>query len=304
MSYIANTDLPTRTVFLDSINAASIMSMNESTKVCQSSYQWYLSNQISCPLSYNMVISLIDAQFSNVFPQVIPGFNDVFSYYMVGIGTTTIQLPSQHYTVETLASYISANTLLSITIDYVNYKLQFTSSAYSFTILSTSTCGNLIGLTRDQTGAFLNAISLANTLTMPSWFNLSGTPYVFLNVRNLPLANLDSGGNNNTIARLDINAPFGNQCFYRPASIEQYMVDIKRIDSFRIDLSDHYNNPLCLKGLNIQLTFRISFVKDIEPTLMDLTIDKTLYENFKLYGFPLSLYNTDEKKDELFGANE
>ncbi len=304
MSYIANTDLPTRTVFLDSVNAATIMAASESTGICQSSYQWYLSNVISCPQSYNMVISLIDAQFSNIFPQVIAGVNDVFSYYTMGSGVVNITLPSQHYTVETLASYISANTIFTVTIDYVNFKLQFTTSGVSFKILTSSTCGNLIGLTRDQFGKFLSADSFANTLTMPSWFNLSGTPYVFLNVRNLSLGNIDSGINNGALARMDINAPFGYQCFYRPASIEQYMLDIKKIDAFRIDLTDHYNNPLCMKGLNIQLTFRISFIKDVAPTIMDMTIDKTLYKNFKLYGLPLSLYNTGEQEDQLFGADE
>ena len=304
MSYIANTDLPTRTIFLDSVNAAFIMATNESTGLCQSSYQWFLSNIVSCPQSYNMIISLVDAQFANIFPQVISGFNDIFAYYIAGIGTRTLTLPSQHYTVETLTAYITANTVLTCSIDYVNFKLQFTSTGSNFTILSSSTCGNLIGLTRDQYGNFLSATSFANTLTMPSWFNLSGTPYVFLNVRNLSLGNIDSGINNGALARMDINSPFGYQCFYRPATVDQYMLDIKKIDMFKVDLTDHYNNPLCLKGLNIQLTFRITFIKDVSPTIMDRTIDRTLYKNFKLYGLPLSLYNTGEKKDVLFGADE
>jgi hypothetical protein len=304
MSYIADTELATRTIFLDSVNATSIMSMNESTGLCQSSYQWYLSSVITCPMSYKMLISLVDAQFSNIFPQVITGFNDVFAYYTNGLGIQQITLPSQHYTVETLASYLSANTIFSVSIDYVNFKLQFSTTGANFIILASSTCGNLIGLTRDQFGNFVNAASFANTLTMPSWFNLSGTPYVFLNVRNLTLGNLDSGINNGAFARLDINAPFGYQCFYRPVSIEQYMLDIKKLNSFRIDLTDHYNNPLCLKGLNIQLTFRIAFIKDISPSIVDMTIDKTLYKNFKLYGLPLSLYNTGEEKNELFGSDE
>lgn len=305
MSYVLNTDIPNRTIFLDSINAASIMSVSESTGLCQSSYQWYLSNAITCPQSYNMLISLVDAQFSNIFPQVITGFNDVFSYFQTGIGTRTITLPSQHYTVETLASYISANTALSVTIDYVTFKLQFTSTGANFTILSTSTCGNLIGLTRNQFGSFVSATSFANTLTMPSWFNLSGTPYVFLNVRNITINNLDSGLNNGTLARLDINAPFGYQCFYRPTTVDTYLIEPKKLDMFRIDLTDHYNNPMCLKGLNIQLTFRISFVKDVSTAdLLTNTIDRTLYENMQLYGFPMSLYNTGEKEDVLLGADE
>lgn len=304
MSYILNTDIPNRTVFLDSINAETIMAVNESTGVCQSSYQWYLSNTIMCPQSYNMLFSLVDAQFSNIFPQVITGFNDKFSFFMFGIGTTTLILPSQHYTVESLASYISSNTVLSVTIDYINFKLQFTSSGANFTILASSTCGGLIGMTRDQYGNFASATSFANTLTMPSWFNLSGTPYVFLNVRNITIQNLDSGDNNGTMTRLDINAPFGYTCFYRPASLETFLIEPKKIDMFKIDLTDHYNNPLCLKGLNIQLTFRISFIKDVSPTsVLDNTIDKTLYENYLRYGLPMSLYHLEDKP-EMFGADE
>jgi hypothetical protein len=304
MSYVLNTDIPNRTVFLDSVNAASIMAINESTGLCQSSYQWFLQNAIMCPQSYNMLISLVDAQFSNIFPQVITGFNDKFSYFMNGVGTITLTLPSQHYTVETLASYISANTALTVTIDYVNFKLQFSSTGANFTILTTSTCGGLIGMTRDQYGNFLSATSFANTLTMPSWFNLSGTPYVFLNVRNITIQNLDSGNNNGALVRLDINSPYGYTCFYRPSSLETFLVETKKIDTFKIDLTDHYNNPLCLRGLNIQLTFRISFIKDISASSMfDNTIDKKLYENYVMYGLPTSLYHTDEKP-ELLGSDE
>jgi hypothetical protein len=279
------------------------MAINESTGACQSSYQWFLQSAIMCPQSYNMLISLVDAQFSNIFPQVITGFNDKFSYFMNGVGTITLTLPSQHYTVETLASYISANTALSVTIDYVNFKLQFSTTGTNFTILSTSTCGGLIGLTRDQYGNYESATSFANTLTMPSWFNLSGTPYVFVNVRNITIQNIDSGINN-AMTRLDINAPYGYTCFYRPSSLETYLLETKKIDMFKIDLTDHYNNPLCLKGLNLQLTFRISFVKDISASSMyDNTIDKKLYENYVMYGLPMSLYHTEEKP-EPFGSDE
>ena len=280
------------------------MATNESTGTCQSVYQWYLSNPITCPQSYNMLISLVDAQFSNIFPQVITGFNDKFSYFKNGVGTLTLTLPSQHYTIETLASYISTNTALTVTIDYVNFKLQFSSTGANFTILSTSTCGGLIGLTRDQYGNYQSATSYANTLTMPSWFNLSGTPYVFINVRNITIQNLDSGSNNGAITRVDINAPYGYTCFYRPSSLETYFIETKKIDSFRIDLTDHYNNPLCLKGLNLQLTFRISFIKDVVPSnLLDNTIDKTLYQNYVLYGSPTS-YHLEEEQPEIFGADE
>jgi len=299
-TYQLNTDISTTTIFLDSTNAENVMSMTNG--LCQSDYKFYLSNPILCPPNYRMIIAMTDAQFPNIFPQIVTNINDKFIWYNVS-GTQTLVLPQQRYTIATLASYITANTSLTCTVDYVQNKLQFTSTGSSFSILSSSTCGEIIGLQRNNDGTYQTANSFANTLTMPSWFNLSGTPYIFVCIKNITISNLDSGLNMNCIARLDINSPFGYQCFYRPASVDNYLLGTKVIDHFQISLKDNNYNPLCLNGLNIQFTFRVSFVKDLEPVNYEEgTLNKQMYDFMKeFYSHTYEIPEVKTEEEELFG---
>ena len=262
MTYLLNTNIPSKSIFLDSINATTVMSLDEATGQCYSDYVWYIMPNIKCLPSHRMIISLVDAQFANVFPNIRSGVNDKF-IYSIGTGnTSTLTIPENQYTVESLASYITSLTGITVSINYTTYKLQFSTTGSNFTIYGTSTVGGQIGLTRNQNGTFVSASSFANTLTMPSCFNLSGTPYVFVKLKNLVIESIDGGQTNSgTIARLDINAPYGHVCFYKPAAIDQYLSDAKVIDQFRIFLTDHFNNPICLKGLNVQFTIRIQFIE-------------------------------------------
>lgn len=299
MSYILNTEVPTQTIFLDSVNANTIM-LQDANGNCYSDYTWFFTQPVMCQPSHRMLISIIDAQFPNVFPQIVSGYNDIFSYYTFAGGTVNLTLPSKHYTIATLASYISANTSLSVSVDYITYKLTFTTTGASFRINGTSTCGHIIGLPRSLTGGYQSVNSFANTLTMTNCFNLSGTPYVFLNVRNFILNSIDSGNNDGVMTRMDINAPFGYQCFYRPPTIEQHLIGTRSFNSIRAYLTDHNGYALCLGSNNIQLTLRVQFIQDprLDENYNSGFMDRSLYKGFKPYPIPLENY---EEKENAFG---
>lgn len=300
MSYVLNTEVPSQTIFLDSVNANTIM-VQDANGNCYSDYTWFFTQPIMCQPQHRMIVSIIDAQFPNIFPQIVTGYNNIFSY-TIGLTTYTVTLPSKHYTIDTLASYISANTSFSVSVDYVTYKLTFTTTGSSFRINTNSTCGDIIGLSRDITGKYQSILSFANTLTMPNCFNLSGTPYVFLNVRNFLLNSIDSGNNDGVITRMDINAPFGSVCFFRPPTIEQHLVGTKSLNSLRVYLTDHNGYALCLGNHNIQLTLRIQFIQDprLDPDYVgeSLGLDIKSYKNMKPYPIPLENYT---KEEEVFG---
>lgn len=300
MTYVLNTEIPTQTVFLDSVNANTIM-LEDVNGNCYSDYTWFFTQPIMCQPAHRMLISIIDAQFPNIFPQVVTGYNNIFSYYTLAGGNVDITLPSKHYTIDTLASYISANTPLSVSVDYITYKLTFTTTGASFRINGSSTCGHLIGLARSLTGDFQSAISFANTLSMPNCFNLSGTPYVFLNVRNFILNSIDSGTNDGVMTRMDINAPFGYQCFFRPPTIEQHLVGNRSFNSIRVYLTDHNGYALCLGSSNIQLTLRVQFIQDprLDENYNTGYIDRSLYKDLKPYPIPMENYAKDEEKEEF-----
>lgn len=261
MSYILDTDVQTRTIFLDSINAETVMEQDTSNpNICYNTYKWYLSQPITCLPSHRMIMSLVDAQFPNIFYNIREGVNN-YLHLLIGSTNYDIYIPTGQYNIESLVSYINSQSSLTITINYINYVLTFSSSGSSFRIYGDSTIGGVLGLNRNSNGTYQTSISFANTLTLPCPFNLSGTPYVFVKMINQTFDSLDAGENQGSIARLDINAPFGHLCFFRPAVIEQYLIQARTIEMINIILTDHHNIPLCLKNSNIQLTLRVQYIK-------------------------------------------
>lgn len=301
MTYLLDTDVQTRVIFLDSINADTIMEQDTTyPNICYNSYKWYLNVPITCVPSNRMIISLIDAQFPNIFYNIREGVNN-YLHMLVGTTNYDIYLPTRQYNVETLVSYINSQISgMSVTIDYVNYLLTFTTTGSSFRIYGDSTIGGVIGLNRNANNSYQTAISFANTLTLSSPFNLSGTPYLFVKILNQTLETLDGGDNNGSIARLDINAPFGHVCFFRPPTIEQYLVNANTIEMFNIILVDHHGIPLCLKNSNIQLTLRIQYIKAPETTNpIEGTIDNTLaYQELLRRDLPLPLNAYDLESED------
>lgn len=298
MTYVLNTEVPTQTIFLDSVSATTQM-IQDVNGNCYSDYTWFFQ-PIMCQPQHRMLISVIDAQFPNIFPQIVTGYNDKLVWRTFATGTQTLTLPSKHYTIDTLASYISANTSMAVTVDYITYKLTFTTTGASFSINGSSTCGHIIGLARNINGGYNTLDSFANVATPPNCFNLSGTPYVFLNVRNFILNSIDSGNNDGVMTRMDINAPFGSQCFYRPPTIEQHLVGTKSFNSIRVYLTDHNGYALCLGSSNIQLTLRVQYIQDprMDENYNSGFMDRSQYKNMKPYPIPLENY---EEKENTFG---
>jgi hypothetical protein len=304
MSYILNTDTQTRTIFLDSATADSIMEQSTSdSNVCYSSYKWYLNTPVTCLPSQRMIISLIDAQFPNIFYNIRSNVNNYLNM-IVGGTTYTLYIAEGYYNIETLCSYLSARLPVTFTINYVNYTLQLSTSGSSFRIYGDSTIGGVLGLNRSSDGSYQTAISFANTLTMPCTFNLSGTPYIFVKISNLTLDNIDGGDNQGSISRIDLNAPYGRVCFFRPAVIDQYLIQTRMIDHFNIYLTDHYGIPLCLKNSNIQLTMRIQYIQAPElPDVLSGTIEQEIKNtDYKIQPIPMEYYLLENEQPETLGT--
>lgn len=300
MAYVLNTNTPSISLFLDSINATSIMTIDEATGVCTSDIAWYVQPPIQTPLGQTMLLSLIDCQFGHVFPNVTQYNNTLVYSVDDGVNYLTKTIPEDQYNIDTLVTWLNANTSPYVwTINYVTYKLTVTSGSSTIRISSASTAGGLIGLTKDRLGQFVDYSSgFYNFGTLPSWFNCSGPPFIFLKIRNISVATQDSGeGNDSALARIDLNCPFGSVVFYRPAAIEQHLTPMPAIDNVHVFLTDHRNNPMCLKGVNLQLNLRVSFVQNIESTpVADIkTLDRdalTTVDEYKkiIKQIPLELY--------------
>lgn len=301
MSYILDTEIQSRVIFLDSVNSETVMEQDTTNQnLCYSSYTWYLNTPVTCPPNYSMIISLIDAQFPNIFFNIRENVNN---YLHILFGTTNydIYVPVGQYNVETLCSYINTRISgLSVTINYTNYLLTFSSTGSSFRIYGDSTIGGVIGLNRNSNNTYQTSTSFANTLTMPCCFNLSGTPYVFVKILNLSLESLDSGDNHNSIARLDINAPFGHVCFFRPPTIEQYLIHGRTIEMFNVIFTDHNQIPLCLKSSNIQLTIRIQYIKSpVVDDVLSGTMMHALQKDKRLMPYPVPEAKETNEQDYL-----
>jgi hypothetical protein len=124
---------------------------------------------------------------------------------------------------------------------------------------------------------------------------------------NQTLDSLDGGENHGSIARLDINAPFGHVCFFRPAVIEQYLIQARTIEMINIMLCDHHSIPLCLKNSNIQLTLRVQYIKVPEQENMLIgTIPNTLNglpkQQMVPYPVPLESYDLESEDPRKIGV--
>ena len=142
-SYQLNTNTPSVSIFLDSINAQTIMSIDETTGVCSSDITWYVQPTVSCPFGQTMILSLLDCQFANVFPNVVAGINDSLLYSVDdGVNYITKTIPANQYNIDTLVVWLNANTAPYVwSIDYVTYKLTITSATSTIRISGSSTCG-------------------------------------------------------------------------------------------------------------------------------------------------------------------
>lgn len=169
--------------------------------------------------------------------------------------TFSITIPPKFYTAIELRDYLNVVlTPHTITCTYENYQFKFVST-HSFTILSTSTCKRVLGLSDSNQSATLYP---AYTLVCPSKCDMS-QHFITINITELSANWIHSRKNiTNTFCKIPINCLYGQVIYFEPSVI--YLLQKTNIRSMSIKLLDDYGNELTETPFEIAFKFEFVYV--------------------------------------------
>jgi len=307
MSYTLDTPYSNQVIFMNSEN--SVFKQIDG----QGEYVYSFITPIQLPTNCEMLISVTDAQFANVIPNVTENNNKI-SFYIPTFSkyfTIILQEPDgtidKVYNVTEWLSFVNAKIIIEANSQFTLYGEFQTSTSkikwfsnFPFQIINTNSyptsCYDLIGFAKTRSNSVSyydedNGILLNSTtnpsyhITMPSVINFSGTRFIFLKFKNISVPNLNSGGNtDNSIVRIDNNAPYGYFIFYRPMEVQRFVIRKQTINNISFTLTDTQGNELNIFSSDAQITLKIEF--KYKPELRSMEEGTIQYELRKLAQIP------------------
>jgi len=199
----------------------------------------------SCPNSIYII-----NETNNILDMTI---NGISNHYVIPLGNYNSQTM-----MVTLRSII--DPLFTITFNPITNKYTFTHSTYNFTILSTSTIGDVLGFSYKT-----NFSSLSQTLTLPFTCNFNGLNSLNISFSNLNTSNIDSFNKSNSsiIQTVPIQAG-SSQILFRKTNDFSFKIKQDTIDFITIALTDDLENSINFNNCHWNLTLYFSVIKDIE----------------------------------------
>jgi hypothetical protein len=296
--YSANTNNQISTIYLNSKNA----------KIYDNTFNFVLDTAISCPLSQNILMSVIEFHTPNDFP-LFTNTNNTFNYSVndpitnapLIIGNLTI--PSSIMNPIDFCNYVNFNYLsirpapyssyiFSVNYNIQTFKLEFLSNT-KFTIITTS-ANSILGFPRDTVFPIEASTTPAFSLILnPVSFIFSSS--IFIKTQEFTLNNINSYGNiTNTLSRIPVNVNPGNTIFFRPTELNKFVLPIRKIKHLNITLENDRND--IIMPSNFQMMLKIEY---IYPQSDDVPYDKgTIDYYFKTNQV---LPEEEENEEEAFG---
>jgi len=307
MSYALDTPYSNQVVFLNSEN--SIYKSVDG----QGEYTYNFQTPIQLPTNCQMLISVTDAQLSNIMPNVnssnnkisffIPTFSKNFTIELRGDDGTTDNV----YNVNEFLAFANSRILLEASNQFSLYgefqtmtsKIKWFSN-FPFQIIDTpnypTTCIDLLGFKKNQNNEVVyesSEVLLSSVLnptyhiTMPSCVNFTGTRFIFVKFNNISVNNLNgSGVTDNAMVRIDNNAPFGYMIFYRPSEVQRFVVRKQTINNITFSLTDTQGNHLNIFSNDAQITLKIEYM--YKPEMRSMEEGTINYELRKLGKIPMT----------------
>jgi hypothetical protein len=301
MSYVLDTPFQNQVIFLDSQNATSktIDGVGE--------YVYSFKQPLTVPSNCDVLFSVTDAQFPNTIPNItssnnqisfsVPTFSKFFTITLAEDDGETDMV----YSVSEWLSYVNAKIIIEAVGQFTLYGEFFANNSkikwfcnYPFSIINNTnyptTCMDLIGGAKNHDGSlkyFSDGILLSSVvspsyhITMPSTVNFSGTRFIFLKFKNISVNNLNSDGfPDESVVRIDNNAPYGYFIFYRPMEVHRFLMHKRGIHNIIFRLTDTKGNDLNIWSADSQITLKIEFV--YKPKLRSMEEGTISYELRKL----------------------
>ena len=278
MTSLNDAHLGSTSIFLQSDKA--------STSISDAHKQFNLKNIIEVPPNINIMIGLESFECPFSFYNVNQ-FNNHFEISANG-NSVNFNLVSKNYTAIELATQITGELAVSSRVtslgqtitctfnDQTN-KFLFSSNANStqYTITDRTTMSKLLGLNLPSSSGL--GLLISNNLC-----NLSGTPCIYFQVRNLGISNLDSrGALSGVIGKININCNFAEFIFYEQKESIYYNITNRSISSLDVLLTDSDNNEIQLNGTTFSCTLNVHFSRIKENIIPEKYLLQLLKEKKK-----------------------
>lgn len=254
--YTINSNSPPAHILLDSRYA----------RIRQPSYAFSMTQPISAPQGQVFLVHIEEFMAINTLPNV-RAVNQHLSVH-VGATVSTVLVPEGYYTMITLKNVLHGllHPLgISVTLDTVNYKLLF-ASTQAFSMIHTptnpTTIGHVLGLDVDLTNSFqfpYDSGTPLHTLVPAKPINLIATQYLSLSIEELQVDNFTVRQTPQVFARIPMDAMFGQQLIYKPATPHYQPVHNRTMEAFTVQvlMDDNTQVPL---SFDFVLMFGFQFI--------------------------------------------
>jgi len=221
---------------------------------------YFYINTIEVPSDYQINISVISSAIPYSF-YCINSMNNTLNY-KVGSTITSITFTQGNYNINQWLSYLqSLNFPFTITLDKIVNKFTFTSTS-SFTLLSSSTCFELLGLLNQK----IDYVSdVSNKIISNACINLQSIQVLYINSNFVSKSvNVSNVNKATTICTIPINVPPYSLITY--SNSNNYKVNIfqNNFNLINIKICDQNNNVIELNNCHWSLTLQIDVIKFTE----------------------------------------
>ena len=255
MSNHNDTHISSQQIFLTSKHADQVYSKAECI--------FYLDTPIAPPRGTRILMSITDFEIPYSF-YTINSTNDKLKF----TGYTTINIEHGNYNVNSLISFINTelDTVASnITASYITNQnqIRFVSNTAAISIdTGVSTCLFEIGFNDDDTQS-------NTTIQGTNGMNLAGIPNIYIRIKNITTANLDSKGQlASTLAKVNVNVNPLEYIFYVPQHPVYQTINETQFNNLHLSIEDEDGNKLELNGQFWSLTLSIHYQLQRQPSLV------------------------------------
>ena len=181
-------------------------------------------------------LSFQSLRINNLIPNITKR-NNKLNFHTL-LGDINITIPVKYYDAKQLRDYLNKILNGIITVVYEDYQFSFVSTA-PFSILDTSTCKRVLGLSNDTQEASLYP---AYTLIPPSKCDMN-QHYIRMKIKELNITYIEPSLNrDNTLIKIPIHSMYGTGLFYEPSVIKSFLLQKTNIRTITLILSDDYGN--------------------------------------------------------------
>ena len=235
-------------IFLNSQTANSYV--NNYTSEC-----FFVLNNIIIPKRSKISVSVQTASIPYSFFNC-DDFNNLLCYIENGI-THNVYIPQGNYNVLTLITALK--TLMGVNFNIVyailDNSLTFTNALYSFQLLSTSKCFELLGFKNNKT-----YVSVGNSLKSVYCINLFTIRNIYVSSNNFILNNVNNSTPNNSsiLCSIPIQSSSGSIITYQNLfNVKNEVHNATNLTLLHIKLTDQDGDILDLNGCHFSLTLQI-----------------------------------------------